>query len=84
MRGEVVGVYVGVVGCEKRRRLKEDDLVGGDVFCEVVDDVCLQLSGFVCCFFPSVFCPSCVICKYVDDDDVVVFVCCAFDLLKSL
>ena len=39
MCGEVVGEDVGVGGCEKRRRLEEDNLVWGYEFREVSDDV---------------------------------------------
>ena len=69
---------------EKRRRFEQNDVVrwelGEEVVVYRVEEVFSMSEGF----FRSVFSCSCVIGKYVDDDDVVLAVVGVFDVVERV
>ena len=74
----VVGVDVGRRRIEERRGLKDGDVAMGDERGKVLNYVCLKSFCAVWCASLSVLGIPCVVSHYVDDDSVIVFVCCLF------
>ena len=69
---QIVGKDVGRGG-EQGGRFNEDNVLARDEGDEVSEDLCLNLSSLVWCPSLSLFCLSCVVCKYVDYDSVCFF-----------